>query len=61
MNTEKRIIFTNARIYTADDKNPSADSMIVESGRITWIGFHADMPSSEGGTVVDLNIHIHSP
>lgn len=54
MNTEERTIFTNARIYTADDRNPSADSMIVENGKITWIGFHTDMPAAEGGTTVDL-------
>lgn len=42
--TEKAI-FINGKIFTADQTNPSADSMVTENGRIIWIGHYCDMPS----------------
>ena len=41
------------RIFTSDSASPYADSMIVQDGRITWIGQKADLPDTEG-TVTDL-------
>ena len=37
-------IFINGKIFTSDDSHPYADSMIVEKGRIIWIGTKSDMP-----------------
>ncbi len=53
MSTSRKTIFTNCRIFTADDANPRADSMIVEQDRILWVGSHHDMPPCSG-TVIDL-------
>lgn len=47
-------IFENARIFTSDDENLYADSMIVEEGKIAWIGRRAEMPSCSYERV-DLN------
>ena len=46
-------IFINGKIFTSDSAAPYADSMIVQDGRITWIGQKADLPDTEG-TVTDL-------
>ena len=46
-------IFINGKIFTSDSASPYADSMIVQDGRITWIGQKADLPDTEG-TVTDL-------
>ena len=47
-------IFENGRIFTSDDDNLYADSMIVEEGKIAWIGRRAEMPSCSYERV-DLN------
>ena len=46
--------FENGRIFTSDDENLYADSMIVEEGKIAWIGRRAEMPSCSYERV-DLN------
>lgn len=46
-------IFINGKIFTSDSAAPYADSMIVEDGRITWIGTQADLPDTRGA-VTDL-------
>ena len=44
MKKSERHIFINGKIFTSDDRLPYADSMVVEAGRIVWIGTGADMP-----------------
>lgn len=46
--TEKRIIYKNGNIFTADEEKPFAQSMAVEKGRIVWIGEEKDRPAMEG-------------
>lgn len=53
MNNSDTSIYINGRIFTADDQNPYADSMIISGGRIRWIGKQEDLPETKG-TVVDL-------
>ena len=47
MKQTAREIFINGIIFTADPENPYADSMIVEDGRIAWIGRSEDMPETD--------------
>ena len=54
MNNSDTSIYINGRIFTADDENPHADSMIVSDGRIRWVGKQEELPETQG-TVVDLN------
>ena len=44
MKKSEKHIFINGKIFTSDDSHPYADSMIVEEGRIIWIGTKSDMP-----------------
>ena len=44
MKKPERHIFINGKIFTSDDRLPYADSMVVETGRIVWIGTGSDMP-----------------
>ena len=44
MKKPERHIFINGKIFTSDDRLPYADSMVVEAGRIVWIGTGSDMP-----------------
>lgn len=37
---------SNANIYTMDAKQPVADTLIVEDGRIVWVGLAQDLPSA---------------
>ena len=46
-------LFTNARIFTSDRNNLYADAMVVEDGRILWIG--TDEPACEPDEVLDLH------
>ena len=39
------IVITNGAIFTSDETNPYADSMIIDRGRIKWIGKEEDMPA----------------
>ena len=54
MDVSKTSVFINCKIFTADEQNPCADSMIVSDGRIRWIGKREDLPRTEG-TVIDLD------
>lgn len=38
-------IFVNGKIFTSDPENPCCDSMVVENGRVSWIGTEAEMPA----------------
>ncbi|MGE0495635.1 MAG: amidohydrolase [Vulcanimicrobiota bacterium] len=46
------LIFTNAKIWTADEANPWADSLAIAENRILAVGRSAEMP--EGGKRIDL-------
>ena len=56
MRTSNISVFTNGKIFTSDERLPFADTMVVQDGRIIWIGCQKDMPIqySTGKTVVDL-------
>lgn len=49
----QKIIFTNGKIFTSNDNQPYAETMIVENGIITWIGQTKDAGDVKG-FVVDL-------
>ena len=44
MKKSEKHIFINGKIFTSDDSCPYADTMVVEGGRIIWIGTESDMP-----------------
>ena len=48
MDTSKNYIFINGKIFTSDDNNPYADSMVVQDGKIKWVGWQKDLPSFSG-------------
>ena len=47
-------IYINAKIFTADDSMRYADAMMVEGGKIAWIGRAADIPEVVDAETVDL-------
>ena len=46
MNPSKQHVFLNGKIFTSDRSMPQAEAMIVEDGRIIWIGAQQDLPSA---------------
>ncbi len=50
------VVFTNANIYTVDDKRPHAEAIAVKNGRIVFVGSAADAKAYVGTKtrVVDL-------
>lgn len=44
MNRTKKIYFINAKIFTSNKEMPRADAMVVQNGRICWIGKQEDIP-----------------
>ena len=51
---QNNIIYENGKIFTSDEANLHADSMVVENGYIKWIGKKEDRPNFDY-PVVDLN------
>lgn len=49
----QNVQYINGKIFTADDQMPFADTMMVEKGRITWIGKQSDAPEC-GYRQIDL-------
>lgn len=45
MEMNENLVITDCRIFTADDEKPFADSMIIENGRIKWIGSGQERPA----------------
>lgn len=45
MKMKENQIITDCRIFTADAEKPYADSMILENGRIKWIGNEQELPA----------------
>jgi predicted amidohydrolase YtcJ len=66
----ERVIYLNARIYTADLNHPWANTLVVEGDRIAAVGVTLDRPANNGDRVVDLagrlmipgiiDSHVHS-
>jgi predicted amidohydrolase YtcJ len=52
MNGDLRIV--NARIFTANDAMPWAESLLITRGRIDWIG-NGEAPQREGAETIDLD------
>ncbi|WP_315063121.1 amidohydrolase [Lysinibacillus capsici] len=46
-------IICNAKIYTADTIQPSATAMVIEGGKILWIGQQEDLPPYQG-EIIDV-------
>lgn len=46
-------IFRNTTIFTADPKCQTATAMVIDEGKIVWIGLEEDMPAYEG-EIMDL-------
>ena len=60
MSENKIKLFINGKIFSADDAIPFADSMIVQNGRIVWIGQEKDLPQEsipEDAQTFDLDGH----
>lgn len=51
LEVSKSHIFVNGRIFTADDENMYADSMIVEEGTVKWVGKRESAPPCAYETV----------
>ena len=51
---ENNFIYENGKIFTSDEDNLHADSMIVENGYIKWIGKKEDRPTCDY-PIIDLN------
>ena len=52
MDQQRPRAYIGGKIFTADDSNPYADSMIVENGIITWIGKEEVMPAGNYERIV---------
>ena len=48
------MVLTNARVHTADDERPSASTVVIEDGLITYVGDHGAPPNVPGLPVYDL-------
>lgn len=46
-------IICNAKIYTADTYQPSATAMVIEDGKVVWIGQQEDLPAYHG-EIIDV-------
>lgn len=51
-------LFTNGKIFTSEHKNLYADAMLVDDGRILWVGKQQEMPSGSGGTDISIDEEI---
>ncbi|MCF0108655.1 MAG: amidohydrolase [Erysipelotrichaceae bacterium] len=49
-----RKVYTNGTIYTVDENNPWAETVIIEDGRFTYVG-NNDYQAEEGDEVIDLH------
>ena len=54
MHANRKIAYINGKIFTSDQENLYADAMIVEGGRITWVGAQADLPAGHYDETVDF-------
>lgn len=51
MHANGNIAYINGKIFTADDANPYAEAMLVENGRIAWVGPQDQLPAGSYETV----------
>ena len=52
-----KYLFINGKIFTSDTKHPYADAMVVQDGKILWVGEKDTMPATwkeEIASVTDL-------
>ncbi len=54
MHANRKIAYINGKIFTSDPENPYAEAMIVEDGRVTWVGAGAGLPADSYDETVDL-------
>lgn len=47
-------VYVNGMIFTSDDSNLHADSLIIEDGKVVWVGKAYDMPEMKFTEIVDL-------
>lgn len=47
-------VYINGMIFTSDDSNLHADSLITENGKVAWVGKAEDMPETKSVEVIDL-------
>ncbi|MEH6943296.1 amidohydrolase [Bacillus sp. JJ722] len=50
----KQIIFTNGKIFTSNMEQPYASAMIVEGGKIKWIGEQQELNDTSSKQIIDL-------
>lgn len=50
----KKKVYINGMIFTSDDSNLHADSLIIEDGKIKWVGRYEDMPQTKEAEVIDI-------
>ncbi|MGK7379636.1 amidohydrolase [Planococcus sp. 1R117A] len=51
MSSQQQVIYENGKIFTADPMQPYAEAMVVENGKIQWIGSQTDSEHVEGQRV----------
>ena len=49
-----RIQYCNGKIFTSDPENPYGEAMVVQDGRIVWVGGQAGLPGGPYDGIVDL-------
>lgn len=54
MTVKNKRTFINGKIFTANGVHPYVEAMVVENGKITWIGKQAELDMIEGD-VIDLH------
>lgn len=57
------IVLHNARVYTLDPRQPWAQALVIQDGRITWVGAEADLPAHapKGAELINLNRRLVLP
>ena len=69
MHKGTRTVYLNGKIFTSDPDNLYAQAMMVQNGRITWVGLQSELPPGPYDAVIDLqgcrvlpgflDIHMH--
>ena len=49
-----RIQYCNGKIFTSDPENPYGEAMVVQDGRIVWVGGQTGLPGGPYDGIVDL-------
>jgi predicted amidohydrolase YtcJ len=51
------LIFTNANVYTANEKQPKAEAVAVKSDRIVFVGSNAEVKKYQGANTRVIDLH----